>query len=65
MKNSQLHYDLSQILAILPTLGSIILTKFDEEKTKIVDYLLVIYFLVSVIFHESVYSSPYKWYQQD
>ena len=45
---------MAKILAILLTHGLIILTKFDEDQTKIVDLLLVVYFWASVIFYESV-----------
>ena len=53
-KNPHFHSNLAEILAILPTHGLIILTKFDEDQTEIVDFLLVVYFWVSVIFYESV-----------
>ena len=36
-----------------------IMTKFDEDWTKIVDFLLVVYFLVSVIFYELVSTFHY------
>ena len=39
MKNSQFYSDMAEILAILPTFGLIILTKFDEDWTKIVDFI--------------------------
>ena len=38
MKNSQLYSDLAEILAILPTVELIILTKFDDEQTKRKDF---------------------------
>ena len=38
VKNPPLYSDLAKILAILLTLGLIILTKFDEDWTKIVDF---------------------------
>ena len=44
MKNSQFYSDLADTLAILPTRGLNILTKFDDDWTKIVDFLSVIYF---------------------
>ena len=44
-KNQQFYSNLAKILAILPTHGLIILTKFDKNGTK-----LVVYFLPSVIF---------------
>ena len=53
-KNPQFHSNLDEILALLSTHGRIILTKFDEDQTKIVDFLIVVYFWASVIFHESV-----------
>ena len=53
-KNSQFHSNLAEILAILPTHGLIVLTKFDEDQTKIVDSLLVVYFWASEDFFESV-----------
>ena len=56
MKNSQFYSNLAEILPILPTHGLIILTKFDRDKIKIVDFLLVVYFWASVIFYESVSS---------
>ena len=55
MKNPQIYLDLAEILAVSPTYGLIILTKFDEDWTKIVGFLLVVYFWVSVIFFESVF----------
>ena len=54
MKNPQFHSDLAENLAILFTHGVVILTKFDEDWTKIVDFLLVVYFWANVIFFESV-----------
>ena len=54
MKNPQSHSDLAEILAILSTHGVVILTKFDEDWTKIVDFSLLVHFWVSVIFFESV-----------
>ena len=50
MKNRQFYSNLAEILAMLPTHGLIILTKFDEDWTKIVDFSLVDYFWASVIF---------------
>ena len=50
MKNPQFYSDLAKILAILPTDWLIILTKFDEDWTEIVDFLLLVYFWASVIF---------------
>ena len=49
-KSPQFHSDLAEILAVLPTHGLIILTKFDEDQTKIVDFLLVVCFWASIIF---------------
>ena len=46
---------MANILAILSTLELIILTKFDEDGTKIVDFLLALYFLSSIIFFISLY----------
>ena len=45
---------MAEILAILPTHGLIILTKFDEDRTKIADFLLVAYLKASVIFYGPV-----------
>ena len=39
-KNPQFYSDLAEILVISPTHGLTILTKFDEDSTKIVDFLL-------------------------
>ena len=50
IKNPQFCSDLAEILAILPTHELIILTKFDGDWTKIVDFLLVVYFWASIIF---------------
>ena len=47
---------MAEILAILPTHGIIILTKFNGDWTKIVDFLLVVYFWASMIFFESVFT---------
>ena len=47
---------MAEILAILPTHELIILTKFDGDWTKIVDFLLVVYFWASIIFFESVFT---------
>ena len=44
IKNSQYYSDLAEILAVLPSHVLITLTKFDEDWTKIVDFLLVVYF---------------------
>ena len=54
IKNTQFYSDLAEILAILPNQGLIILTKFDGDWTKIVDFLLLVYFWASIIFFESV-----------
>jgi len=43
-KNLQFYSNLSDILAILSTHELIILTKFDEDQTKTVDFLLGLYF---------------------
>ena len=56
-KKSTMLFNLAEILAILPTHGLIILTKFDENCTKIVDFLLLAYFLASVISFESIFIS--------
>ena len=50
MKNPQFYSDLAEILAILSTNGLVILTKVDEDWTKIVDFSLSVHFLVSDIF---------------
>ena len=55
MKNSQFYSDLAEILVIPPTHGLTILTKFDEDSTRIVDFLLEVYFCFSVIVFESVF----------
>ena len=39
MKNPQFYSDLAKILAILPTDGLILLSKFDEDWITIVDFL--------------------------
>ena len=39
IENRQFYSNLAEILAILPTHGLIILTKFDEDWTKIVNFL--------------------------
>ena len=54
IKNPQFYSDLAEILAILPTHGLIILAKFDEDRTKIANLLLLVYFWASIIFFESV-----------
>ena len=41
---------MADILAVLSTHELIILTKFDEDWTKIVDFLLALYFWSSIIF---------------
>ena len=50
IKNSQYYSDLAEILAVLPSHVLITLTKFDEDWTKIVDFLLALYFWSSIIF---------------
>ena len=50
IKNPLFCSDLANILAILPTHELIILTKFDGDWTKIVDFLLLVYFWASVFF---------------
>ena len=50
IKNPQFCSNLAEILVILPTHELIILTKFDEDQTKIVDFLLALYFWSSIIF---------------
>ena len=57
-KNSQFYSDFAEIFAILPTHGLIILAKFDEDRTKIVNLLLLVYFWASIIFFESVSNKP-------
>ena len=52
--NSQFYSNLAEIFAILPTHGLIILAKFDEDRTKIVNLLLLVHFGASIIFFESV-----------
>ena len=47
---------LTKILVILNTQWLITLNKFDEDLSKIVDFLLLVYFCFSVILHESVSS---------
>ena len=49
IKNPQFYSDLAEILAILPTHGLITLTKFDDDRTKIVDFLSLVYFWFSEI----------------
>ena len=49
-KNLQSYSDLADILAILSTHELIILTKFDKDRTKIVDFLLILYFWSRMIF---------------
>ena len=55
IKNPQFYSYLAEILAILPTHGLIILTKFDGDCTKNVDFLSLVHFWASVIFFESVF----------
>ena len=43
-KNIQFYSDLADILAILSTHELMILTKFDEDWTRIVNFLLALYF---------------------
>ena len=50
IKNPQCYSDLAEILVILPTHRLIILTKLDENMTKIVNYSLIVYFWDTVIF---------------
>ena len=54
-KNPQFSSDFTEILATLPTDRLIILTKFHDDWTKIVDILEEAFFGVSVMFFESVY----------
>ena len=49
-KNSQFYSNLAEVLATLHTYGLINLTMFDEDQTKTVDFLLVVYFWSSVTF---------------
>ena len=48
--NKNFYSDLTEILAILPTHGLVILTKFDEDRTKIVYFLFSCIFLGHCIF---------------
>ena len=48
-KKSTISLHLGEILAILPTHELIILTKFDDDWTKIADVISVVYFWASVI----------------
>ena len=50
IKNSPSYSDLVEILATFPIHGLIILSKFDEDWTKIVYFLSLAYFLASIIF---------------
>ena len=50
IKNPQFYSDLAEVLAILHKHGLINLTMFDEDQTKTVDFLLVVYFWSSVTF---------------
>ena len=50
IKNPQFYSNFARTLVILPTHGLIILNKFDDDQTKIVDFLLLVYFSASVIF---------------
>ena len=43
-KNPQFHSDFAEILAFLSTHGLTILTEFDENRNKILDFLLVVFF---------------------
>ena len=56
MKNPNWLLHLTKILVLLNTQWLIILNKFDEDLTKIVYFLLLVYFWFSVILHESVSS---------
>ena len=56
MKNSQFLAYQTQTLAILPIHEIVILTKFHNNWTKIVDFSLVAYFRASLIFYASVFS---------
>ena len=59
MKNPQfLSYQLD-ILAILPTDEIVILTKFHNNWTKIMDLSLIAYFRASLIFYASVFKYLY------
>ena len=49
-KNLQIYSDLADILAIVFTHGLINLTKFDDDWTKIGDFLLSGYFGASIVF---------------
>ena len=60
IKNQQFYSNLAEILAILPTHGLIILTKFDGDWNKIVDSLSLVFFWASVIFFESVFISSFQ-----
>ena len=54
MKNTQFLTFWSEIQAILPTLKIVILTKFHENRAKIVEFLLATYFGAWVIFFMTV-----------
>ena len=56
-KNLQYLSDFADILAILSTHELIILTKFDEDWTKIVNFLLGLYFWSSINFLISLYNT--------
>ena len=56
IKNPQSYSDLAEILAFSPTHELLILTNLYKDWTKVVDFLLVVYFWASIIFFESVFS---------
>ena len=60
MKNPQFYSNSTENLVILSTHGLIILTKFDDNWTKIVNSLSLAYFWASVIFlNQSLHSYSY------
>ena len=55
MKNSQFLAYHAQTLAILPIHEIVILTKFHDNWTKIVDFSLIAYFRAGLVFYASVF----------
>ena len=55
MKNPQFLANQAQTLAILPIHEIVILTKFHDDWTRIVDFSLIAYFRASLIFYASVF----------
>ena len=56
MKNPQFLANQAQTLAISPIHEIVILTKFHDDWTKIVDFSLIAYFRASLIFYASVFT---------